>query len=92
MKYISCALIFAGFWICSASVFAWDGFDAESIELVEIGTEGIPASGETIEIRNQESGVTKTAIVQSMKQNQRTVEIVVRYPDNTVHTLVMEGR
>ena len=85
-------MLFAAFWLYPAWAPAWDGFDADSIELVEIESESIPASGETIDIKHQESGVTKTGIVQSMKQNKRTIEIVVRYSDNSLHTLVMEGR
>ncbi len=92
MKYSVPALFLAAFANCASAAFAWDGFDSESIELVEIQMDSDPGIGETLDIKYQESGITRTGIVQSVKHNKSTIEIAIRYPDNSLRTLVMEGR
>lgn len=92
MKFSSPALSCILLLTVAISTFAWTGFDADSIDLVEIEADVIPSKGETIDIKDHDTGITKTGIVQSLKQNKSTIEVVVLYPDNTLHTLVMEGR
>lgn len=92
MKYFTCVFLFSLLAGIASVAFAWDGFDAETIELVEIVTNSLPPDGETIDIKNHDTGATCPGIVQSLKHNASTIEIVVRYPDDSLHTLVMEGR
>lgn len=66
---------------------AWDGFDADSADLVEIIPDAL-----TVDVRNYSNDETTTCLVVSVTRNSRTVEIVVRTPDGEAHTLVMEGR
>lgn len=75
-----------------AMASAWDGFDAESIELVEITPDAYPQTGDTITIKNYDQDNSVTGIVENVKRNRRTIEVVARYPDGTSHTLVMESR
>lgn len=71
---------------------AWDGFDADSADLVEIIPDALPNKGDTMDVRNYSNDETTTCLVVSVTRNSRTVEIVVRTPDGEAHTLVMEGR
>ena len=70
--------------------YAWDGFDAESTELVEIIPDVIPIPGQTIDVRSYDSDNTDNVIVENVIINRRTVEVTVRYPDGKRHILVME--
>lgn len=72
--------------------FAWDGFDADSADLVEILPDAVPAPGNTIDVRTYESDEVQTCLVESVTRNRRTIEVVVRSPDGVRRTLVMEGR
>ena len=69
---------------------AWDGFDADSADLVEIIPDALPNKGDTVDVRNYSNDETTTCLVVSVTRNSRTVEIVVRTPDGEAHTL--DGR
>ena len=72
---------------------AWDGFDAETTELVEITPDRVPSRGETVEVRTYDGDTTETCLVESVIRNKRTVEVTVRTPQgNKRRTLVMEGK
>ena len=66
---------------------AWDGFDADSADLVEIIPDALPNKGDTVDVRNYSNDETTTCLVVSVTRNSRTVEIVVRTPDGEAHTL-----
>ena len=69
---------------------AWDGFDSDTMELVEILPDVIPIPGQTIDVRSYDSDNTENVIVESVIRNKSTVEVTVRYPDGKKHILVME--
>ena len=72
---------------------AWDGFDAETTELVEITPDRVPSRGETVEVRTYGGDMTETCLVESVIRNKRTVEVTVRTPrGDKRRTLVMEGK
>ncbi len=71
---------------------AWDGFDADSADLVEITPDRVPFQGDTVDVRNYDSDSVETCLVESVTRNARTVELVVRTPSGARRTLVMEGR
>ena len=71
---------------------AWDGFDADSADLVEIIPDALPNKGDTVDVRNYSNDETTTCLVVSVTRNSRTVEIVVGTPAGEAHSLVMEGR
>ena len=76
----------------ATSALAWDGFDADSADLVEVIPDRVPSKGETVDVHNYDKDTTETCLVESVTRNARTVELVVRAPAGAVHTLVMEGR
>lgn len=78
--------------VCPLKALAWDGFDADSADLVQIKPETEPQPGYVVSVTNYDKDTTTEAIVLSVRHNLRTIEVVVQYPDNSVHTLVMEGR
>lgn len=89
MKY----LLLATLLLCGgASAWAWDGFDADTSELVEITPDMVPAPGDTITVRNYDQDSESRAVVESVRRNSRTVEVVIFFPDSSKHTLVMESR
>lgn len=71
---------------------AWDGFDADSSDLVEVLPDKIPNTGDTVEVRNYETDASGHCIVESVRRNRRTIELVVRDAEGVSRTLVMEGR
>ena len=71
---------------------AWDGFGADSTELVEIIPDALPVEGENVDVRDYTTDQTTTCLVKSVTRNSRTVEVVVRTPEGGTRTLVMEGR
>lgn len=92
MKYL---LIGALAPVCLLSVqpaVAWDGFDADSSDLVEIIPDALPVEGENVDVRDYATDQTTTCLVKTVTRNNRTVEVVVRTPDGGTRTLVMEGR
>ena len=78
--------------LCADITSAWDGFDAGTGDLVELRPDQVPHSGETVDIRNYDTQKTETCLVESVKRNARTVEVLVRFPSGELRTLVMEGR
>lgn len=73
-------------------VLAWDGFDADSADLVEILPDLVPHPGQQIEVRNYDTDKSLNGVVKSVTRNSRTIEIVYIDQDGKPHTLVMEGR
>ena len=71
---------------------AWDGFDADTTDLVELTPDRLPSAGETVDVRDYDSDTTQTCLVERVARNSRTIEVVVRSPDGKRRTLVMEGR
>lgn len=71
---------------------AWDGFDAESADLVEIIPDIIPQQGEEVEVRNHDTEKSMNCVVKSVTRNSRTIEVVVQDQNGKSYTLVMEGR
>ena len=59
---------------------AWDGFDADSADLVEVVPDRVPSKGDTVDVRNYDKDATETCLVESVARNARTVELVVRTP------------
>lgn len=78
-------------WV-PCTCLAWDGFDADSADLVEIEPDEIPQIGDTISVKNHDTDATEGGLVMSVKRNSRTIELVVRNPDGREHIFVMEGR
>ncbi len=91
IKRIQLAILLASLFYGHNSL-AWDGFDSESSDLVEIIPDRYPVQGETVDVRNYDKNDIQTCLVEIVTRNARTVEVVVRSPDGTRHTLVMEGR
>ena len=71
---------------------AWDGFDADTADLVEVIPDRVPSKGDAVDVRNYDKDATETSLVESVARNARTVELVVRTPAGVTRTLVMEGR
>lgn len=71
---------------------AWDGFDAGTSDLVEIVPDKMPVPGSTVDVRNYETGNTRTCLVESVVRNRRTTEVMVIDPHGERHILVMERR
>lgn len=71
---------------------AWDGFDADTTDLVELTPDKLPSPGEAVEVRDYDTDTTQPCLVESVARNSRTIEVVVQTPDGKRRTLVMEGR
>ncbi len=52
----------------------------------------LPAPGDTVDVREYDADTSRTYLVERVARNSRTVEVVVRAPDGSRRTLVMEGR
>lgn len=93
MKHLLIGAIVPTYCLLTAlPVTAWDGFDADSSELVEIIPDALPAEGENVDVRDYSTDQTTTCLVKAVTRNSRTVEVVVRTPEGGTRTLVMEGR
>lgn len=78
--------------LTAGTAMAWDGFDAETSALIEILPEQVPAKGDTVDVRNYDTDSTETCLVESVRRNKRTIEVVVRTPQGDKRrTLVMES-
>ncbi|MEG2172507.1 MAG: DUF5334 family protein [Desulfovibrionaceae bacterium] len=78
--------------LAAGTALAWDGFDAETTALIAITPDQVPTKGDTVDVRNYEDDSTETCLVESVRRNKRTIEVVVRTPqDNKKRTLVMES-
>lgn len=84
--------ILLGCLVLPTAVMAWDGFDADTTDLVELTPDKLPSPGEAVEVRDYDTDTTQTCLVVSVARNSRTIEVVVRAPDGKQRTLVMEGR
>ena len=71
---------------------AWDGFDADSADLVEITPDSVPTPGETVTGRKYDNNTTDICVVTAVKRNSRTTEVQARCDGGSIHTYVMEGR
>lgn len=78
--------------LCPSSPLAWDGFDSDTADLVEVAPDKMPNAGDTIEVRSYEKESNYVALVEGVKRNVRTVELLVRFSDGKQHILVMESR
>lgn len=92
MKYLLMVALLCAATLQGAFGLAWDGFDADSTELVEISPDAVPQLGDSVNVKIYDTDSTVAGIVESVRRNRRTVEVIVRYPDGKSHTLVMEGR
>lgn len=92
MKYLLTGAMLLGLCGLACSCMAWDGFDADTADLVEIIPEVIPEPGATVDVRIYDTDETITCLVDSVTRNRHTIEVVVRRPDGTKKTLVMENK
>lgn len=92
MKYLIFGLMALYLLTLPASAVCWDGFDADTADLVEIIPDALPPIGETIDVRNYETEETEPCLVESITRNRKTIEVVVRTPSGAKRTLVMEYR
>lgn len=83
--------VLLGWLFLPISALAWDGFDADSGDLVELASDRLPSRGETVDVRDYNRESPQTCLVESVVRNSRTVEVVVRTPDGKQRILVMEG-
>ncbi len=74
----------------AVSAAAWDGFDAATTALVEITPAAVPSPGDTVDVKEYETDMTVTCLVDRVDRNRRTVEVVVITPDKARRVLVME--
>lgn len=92
MRYLLVGVALCGFFAGASLCVAWDGFDADTTDLVEILPDEIPDPGSTIDVRVYDTNETLTCLVDSVTLNRRTIEVVVRTPDGKRKTLVMESK
>ena len=92
MNHLFRGAILLGCLLLPTATWAWDGFDADTTDLVELTPDNLPAPGETVDVRNYDTDSSQTCLVESVVRNSRTIEVVVRAPDGKRRTLVMEGR
>ena len=92
MKHLLLWAAIAGCLVVPLTVLAWDGFDADTTDLVEITPDRLPSQGDTVDVRDYDTDTTQTCLVEAVTRNARTVEVVVRTPKGLKRTLVMEGR
>ncbi|HJA79135.1 DUF5334 family protein [uncultured Desulfovibrio sp.] len=92
MKYLLIGALAPACLLSVQPAVAWDGFDADSSDLVEIIPDALPVAGENVDVRDYATDQTTTCLVKTVSRNSRTVEVVVRTPDGGTRTLVMEGR
>ena len=92
MKHLLLGAALTGWILLPLPALAWDGFDADSADLVEVTPDRVPSRGETVDMRSYDSDTTETCLVEAVSRNPRTVELVVRNPQGKTRTLVMEGR
>lgn len=90
-KFIFLAAL-AGGLAWTGQAIGWDGFDAESADLVAIIPDRLPPVGGSVEVYNYDTDSSQSCIVESVTRNRRTTEVGVRAPDGTTRILVMEGR
>lgn len=70
-------LSFAAVIIMSSSVFAWDGYDYQKGNYIEIDKGNLVREGETIEIYDYNDGTYKDVDIESVNGSGSSVEIEV---------------
>lgn len=70
-------IIFLFCFFLPISSFAWDGYDYETGDYIEIGKGNLVRTGREIEIYDYSDGSYKDVEVESIQRNGRTVEIEV---------------
>jgi len=80
------------FLLVSASLAkAWEGFDADTAAFIEVEPVRVPSKGDIITISHYKSDTRKTCLVEEVRHNLRTLELVIRCPGpDGKRTLVME--
>lgn len=92
MRYLlACSAVAACLGI-PAILYAWDGFDAATTDLVEVLPDALPSRGDAVDVRDYVTDTVQTCLVENVTRNARTVELSVRTPEGRWRTLVMEGR
>lgn len=92
MNHTLLGAVLFGVLLLPSAAWAWDGFDADTSDLVEMTPDKLPAPGEAVDVREYDADTAQTCLVERVARNSRTVEVVVRTPDGKRRTLVMEGR
>jgi len=84
-------LVLLFFLLSAPCARAWDGFDAETAAFIEVEPARVPSEGDTITVSYYKSDIRKTCLVEDVRHNLRTLELVVRCPEpDAIRTLVME--
>ena len=87
----SCGLVLFFFLVSAPFARAWDGFDAETAAFIEVEPARVPSGGDTITVSYYKSDIRKTCLVEEVRHNLRTLELVVRCPaPDAIRTLVMD--
>lgn len=92
MKYIILTLSALCVCVNARPLPAWDGFDADSAELVEIIPDGVPQPGQEIEVLNHDKDTSSKGVVISVIRNRKTIEVAFQDSEGKLHIFVMEGR
>ena len=84
--------LFLLFFLISAPYAqAWDGFDADTAAFIEVEPTRVPSAGDIVTVSHYKSDVRKTCLVEEVRHNLHTLELVVRCPaPDGRRTLVME--
>lgn len=85
---VACAVFLLGGSVC----LAWEGFDADTADLVEIIPDRVPEPGAAIDVHIYDKDETITCLVENVTRNRSTIEVVARDPDGRLKTLVMENK
>lgn len=79
------------FLLLSTVAVAWDGYDSDTGESVEIGSGNLVRAGETVEIYDYEDGTYKDVDVESVTRYGSSVEVeVYDYESGEYRTLEMD--
>ena len=92
MKYLFTGLCLTFYFSLACDIYAWDGFDAETTNLVEITPEDVPSAGDTINVRDYENDTSQICLVDAVTRNRHTIEVVARTPEGKKRILVMESK
>ena len=88
---LSGGLVLLVFLLFAPCARAWDGFDADSAAFIEVEPVRVPSAGDVVTISYYTSDVRKTCLVEEVRRNLHTLELVVRCPEpDAMRTLVME--
>lgn len=92
MKYLLMGVILSAVCLLGSPCYAWDGFDADTADLVEVIPDAVPVPGAPIDVRDYDTEEKQTCLVESVVRNRRTIEVVASCPAGVKRTLVMELR